>query len=106
MHHNDRYGVSVRDDSAGARIAYAAGVANSDYLNPFVLSVETRPAERRGTVDLYLPDATQPQPAIVFVHGGPLPEPVRPRPRDWPVYQAYGSMAAAAGLVGVTVDHR
>jgi acetyl esterase/lipase len=81
-------------------------VANSDYLNPFVLPVETRPAERRGTVDLYLPDATQPQPAIVFVHGGPLPEPVRPRPRDWPVYQAYGSMAAAAGLVGVTVDHR
>jgi acetyl esterase/lipase len=77
-----------------------------DHLKPFVLPVRTRPAERRGTVDMYLPDSTRPRPAVVFVPGGPLPEAVRPRPRDWPLYQGYGSWAAAADLVGVTVDHR
>jgi acetyl esterase/lipase len=77
-----------------------------DHLKPFVMPVDTRPAERHGTVDMYPPDATQSRPAIVIVPGGPLPEAVLPRPRDWPVFQGYGSMAAAAGVVGLTVDHR
>src|SRR5207249_11954444 len=77
-----------------------------DHLKPFVVPVEARTAERHATVDRYPPDSTQPRPAIVFVPGGPLPEPVLPRPRDWPVYQGYGSMAAAAGVVGLVVNHR
>lgn len=56
-------------------------------------------------MDLYLPEATRPSPAIVFVHGGPIPAELRPTPRDWPVYQGYGSLAATRGVVGVTVDH-
>ncbi|HEY0360519.1 MAG TPA: dienelactone hydrolase family protein [Mycobacteriales bacterium] len=76
------------------------------YLNPFVLPIEARAAERHGVVDLYLPEATQPRPAVVFVHGGPVPADLRPSPRDWPVYRGYGSIAAARGAVGVTVDHR
>jgi dienelactone hydrolase len=35
-----------------------------------------------------------------------MPAEVRPTPRDWPLYRGYGSLAAARGVVGVTVDHR
>lgn len=81
-------------------------MARPEHLNPFVLPVEPVEPDRRDRVDLYLPDATQPRPAIVFVHGGPIPSDLRPTPRDWPVYQGYGSLAANRGAVGVTVDHR
>jgi len=76
-------------------------------LQPFVLPVEPRTAERHGRADLYLPDdVARPCPAVVFVHGGPIPAEQRPTPRDWPVYQGYGSLCAARGAVGATVDHR
>jgi len=72
-----------------------------------VLPVETRTADRRGIVDFYLPDeAAGPRPAVLFVHGGPVPATVRPTPRDWPIFQAYGSLLAGRGLVAATVDHR
>jgi acetyl esterase/lipase len=80
-------------------------VAVPGYLNPFVLPIETRVAERHGAVDLYLPDSEEPRPAVLFVHGGPVPAEQRPTPRGWPIFQAYGSMAAARGVVGATVDH-
>jgi acetyl esterase/lipase len=82
-------------------------VAEAQHLNPFVLPVEERVAQRHGPVDLYLPDsAPGPLPAVVFVHGGPIPADLRPTPRDWPVYRGYGSAIAEGGAVGVTVDHR
>ena len=82
-------------------------MAEPAYLNPFVLPDPVRAAERHGPCDLYLPDgAAGPWPAVVFVHGGPLPAGLRPTPRDWPVYRGYGSAVAARGAVGVTVDHR
>jgi acetyl esterase/lipase len=81
------------------------GVADSPFLKPFVLPVEQIEPERHGNLDLYLPADPQPGPAVVFVHGGPLPPDQRPTPRDWPVYRAYGSLAASRGAVGVTVDH-
>jgi acetyl esterase/lipase len=78
-----------------------------DSLKPFVLPVETRAAERHGPVDLYLPDeSSRPRPAVLFVHGGPVPAEVRPTPREWPIFQAYASLVAARGVVGATVDHR
>jgi acetyl esterase/lipase len=78
-----------------------------DFLRPFVLPVQVPPAERRGTLDLYLPDDTsRPQPAVLVVHGGPIPAEVRPSPQEWPVYQAYPSLLAARGVVGATVGHR
>jgi acetyl esterase/lipase len=75
------------------------------FLKPLVLPVELRPAERVGEVDLYLPDATGAAPAVVIVHGGPMPAEVRPTPREWPVWRSYASALAARGLVGVMVDH-
>ena len=77
-----------------------------DYLRPFLLETPECQRERSGRVDLYLPEADKPCPAIVFVHGGPVPAQVRPTPRDWPAYTGYGRYAASQGAVGVTVDHR
>jgi hypothetical protein len=77
------------------------------HLQPFVIPVESRTAEHLGSVDLYLPDdVTRPAPAVIFVHGGPVPAAQNPTPRGWPVYQGYGSLCATRGVVGVTLDHR
>jgi acetyl esterase/lipase len=81
-------------------------MADPDFLKPFVLPVDPVEPERHGRVDLYLPPDAPPRPAIVFVHGGPVPAELTPTPRDWPVFRGYGSLAAARGCVGVTVDHR
>ncbi|MDQ1659997.1 MAG: hypothetical protein QOD41_5080 [Cryptosporangiaceae bacterium] len=81
-------------------------MADPTYLSPFVLSTEERTAERHGAVDLYLPEAGEPRPAVVVVHGGPVPADVRPTPRDWPIFRGYPSALAARGVVGATVDHR
>ncbi|HEV8633154.1 MAG TPA: hypothetical protein VG370_02770 [Chloroflexota bacterium] len=45
-------------------------------------------------------------PAILFVHGGPLPVDLPLRPKDWGIYRSYGALAAAAGWAGVTFNHR
>lgn len=76
------------------------------HLRPFVVDVPELPRERTGNVDLYLPDAEGPRPAVVFVHGGPVPAGVEPTPRDWPLLRGYARYAAAEGVVGATVDHR
>jgi hypothetical protein len=76
------------------------------HLRPFVLPTPDVACERTGRVDLYLPEADQPRPAVVFVHGGPEPVRRRPTPREWPVFRGYGANVAARGLVGATVDHR
>ncbi|MEU1493338.1 alpha/beta fold hydrolase [Streptomyces sp. NPDC005775] len=76
------------------------------HLRPFLLDVPALAYERTGKVDLYVPDAEGPRPALVFVHGGPVPAGVLPTPRDWPALQGYARYAAAAEVVGVTCDHR
>jgi hypothetical protein len=76
------------------------------HLSPFVHDVPDRPRTTVGNVDMYFPDASEPTAAILFVPGGPTPEPVRPRPHDWPVYQGYGKFAAANGVLGAVADHR
>ncbi|MCS0635434.1 alpha/beta hydrolase [Streptomyces sp. LP05-1] len=89
----------------GRRISpSAAGIPAR--LRPFPLSPVERPRDRIGRVDLYAPDADGPRPAVVFVHGGPVPARVRPTPRDWPLFTGYARYAAERGVVGVTVDHR
>ncbi|HWU05849.1 MAG TPA: dienelactone hydrolase family protein [Streptomyces sp.] len=76
-------------------------------VQPFLLEVPELPRERSGTIDLYVPPAARgPRPALVFVHGGPVPREARPTPRDWPVLTGYARYAAGHGVVGVTLDHR
>ncbi|MFE6159241.1 dienelactone hydrolase family protein [Streptomyces sp. NPDC056486] len=89
----------------GYRLAPAAGERPA-HLRPFLLDVPKRPRERVGHLDLYLPEAEGPRPAVVFVHGGPVPAGVAPTPRDWPAFIGYGRYVASRGAVGVTLDHR
>ncbi|WP_229075151.1 alpha/beta hydrolase [Actinoplanes sp. DH11] len=76
-----------------------------EFMKPMVLPVQIRAAERHGTVDLYIPSDER-RPAIIFVHGGPLPPGMDPLPREWPLFQAYASLAADRGVVGAVVEHR
>ncbi|MFI5531878.1 alpha/beta fold hydrolase [Kitasatospora sp. NPDC051853] len=93
----------------GHRIT-AAPAADPPHLRPFVLDVPARPRVRTGApdlaLDLHLPDADGPRPAVLFVHGGPLGADIRPTPRDWPLYTGHAAHAAGLGLVGATLDHR
>ncbi|MFF7726945.1 dienelactone hydrolase family protein [Streptomyces sp. NPDC008001] len=77
-----------------------------DFLRPFALDVPEQRRERVGRVDLHLPASGGPHPAVVFVHGGPVPADQRPTPRDWPFYAGYGRYAASLGAVGAVLDHR
>jgi pimeloyl-ACP methyl ester carboxylesterase len=61
------------------------------------------------TLDVYLPPnkSGNPQrPALIFIHGGPLPPNLRTEPKDWGVYISYGQLAAASDFVGITFNHR
>ncbi|MFD7866658.1 alpha/beta hydrolase [Streptomyces sp. NPDC059783] len=76
------------------------------HLRPFPLDVPERTPERHGNIDLYVPEGGGPRPAVVFVHGGPVPAGVEPTPRDWTALRGYARYAAAEGVVGVLFDHR
>lgn len=73
---------------------------------PFVCGIDAMEPERRDTLDVYADEDRQgPSPAVVFVHGGPLPSGLPVTPRDWPIYRGYAALAAQAGLVAVVFDH-
>ncbi|MBB1245598.1 alpha/beta hydrolase [Streptomyces durbertensis] len=78
------------------------------HLRPFLLDAPEppRPRERTYRLELHLPDGGDPAPAILFVHGGPLPPDVRPSPLDWPTFLGYGQYVADLGVIGATVHHR
>ncbi|MBF6047456.1 alpha/beta fold hydrolase [Streptomyces sp. NRRL B-1677] len=90
----------------GHRLSVTPADEPPSHLRPFLLDVPERRRERVGRVDLHLPEAGGPRPAVVFVHGGPVPAGMRPTPRDWPLYTGYAQYAASMGTVGVTLDHR
>ncbi|MFD5424024.1 alpha/beta fold hydrolase [Streptomyces sp. NPDC127084] len=97
----------------GYRLPIAAAGEQPAHLRPFLLDVPDCRRVRTGRVDLYLPDGEGdfggtegPRPAVVFVHGGPLPADTRPTPRDWPTFIGYGRYVASLGAVGATVEHR
>ncbi|MDI3407771.1 alpha/beta hydrolase family protein [Streptomyces cavernicola] len=91
----------------GERLAAPSGPPQ--HLRPFLLDVPERPRERVGRVDLYAPDDATPRtprPAVLLVHGGPVPADARPTPRDWPGYRGYADHLAGQGVFAATVDHR
>ncbi|MGW3634739.1 alpha/beta hydrolase [Streptomyces sp. NPDC005122] len=90
----------------GRRLRPAGAAATPVHLRPFPLEVPEVPRDRRGHVDLYVPDAKGPLPAVVLVHGGPVPAGSRPTPRDWPTLVGHARLAATEGVIGVTLDHR
>ena len=57
--------------------------------------------------DVYSPpDASRPGRwgAAILVHGGPVPP--EARPHEWGVFQSYGRLVAASGMVAVAFTHR
>ncbi|WP_055590014.1 alpha/beta hydrolase [Peterkaempfera griseoplana] len=76
------------------------------HLTSFLMDLPERPRVRSGRVDLHLPEAGHPCPAVLFVHGGPIPADSRPTPRDWPSLVGHARCAAGLGAVGAVVDHR
>ncbi|MFF0511344.1 alpha/beta fold hydrolase [Streptomyces sp. NPDC004250] len=90
----------------GHRLTPVGAAEPPAHLRPFLLDVPEVPRERHGNVDLYLPDAQEPRPAVVFVHGGPVPADATPTPRGWPGLTGYARYAAGEGAVGVLLDHR
>ncbi|MFJ3229715.1 alpha/beta hydrolase [Streptomyces sp. NPDC086787] len=74
---------------------------------PFLLDVPELPRVRNGRLDLHLPEAAAgPLPAVLFVHGGPVPRDREPGPRDSPFFLGYARLAASLGVVGAVVEHR
>ncbi|CAM5625559.1 alpha/beta hydrolase [Streptomyces fumanus] len=90
----------------GHRLTPADTAEPPAHLRPFLLDVPERPRERTGRVDLYPADAGEPRPAVLFVHGGPVPADARPTPRDWPALTGYARYAAGEGVVAAVLDHR
>jgi acetyl esterase/lipase len=57
-------------------------------------------------MDVYLPPDLKPherRPVVVFIHGGTGPE---YKPKDWGMFQSWGRLVAAAGMVAVMFTHR
>jgi acetyl esterase/lipase len=55
-------------------------------------------------MDVYTPPGpSRPRPAVILVHGGPIP---RMGARKMGVFVSYGEMLAASGCVAVAFDHR
>ncbi|MBY8840454.1 alpha/beta hydrolase [Streptomyces sp. SP2-10] len=107
--------LSCPDDLAEVLLRAAAGEGHHidvpdgecpEDLGTFLLDPPEVPRERTGRIDLHLPAADGPRPAVLFVHGGPIDAARRPTPRDTSFYLGYGRYAASLGAVGVTLDHR
>lgn len=79
-------------------------MADPPFLQPFVLPTDAVEPAHEDALDLYLPTET-PAPAIVLVHGGPVPGHITVRPPSWPAFTGYGALAAHAGAVGVMFEH-
>lgn len=55
-------------------------------------------------MDVYSPPGpVRPRPAVILVHGGPIP---RTGAKNMGVFVSYGELLAASGFVAVTFDHR
>ena len=57
-------------------------------------------------MDVYVPPDLEPharRPVVVFIHGGAGRE---HRPKDWGIFQSWGRLVAAAGMVAVMFTHR
>jgi acetyl esterase/lipase len=77
------------------------GMANARVREGLVYkSVEGSPLH----FDIYEPaSASRPSPAVILVHGGPIPS---IGARRWGVFTSYGRLLAASGMTGIAFDHR
>jgi acetyl esterase/lipase len=76
------------------RVSVISNLKYSEVDNPYLL------------MDVYIPPDLKPherRPVVVFIHGGAGPE---HRPKDWGMFQSWGRLVAAAGMVTVMFTHR
>ncbi|MEV5968203.1 hypothetical protein AB0L70_40935 [Kribbella sp. NPDC051952] len=71
----------------------------------FVLPTPDVARESHEGLELYLPAAAEPAPAVILVHGVPYQAEGRSRPSAWLIYQGYASQLADRGCVATVVDH-
>lgn len=80
--------------------------AESEYTTHRNLVYSNADSER-NRADIFLPsDTGTTHPAVIFVHGGPVPPTIPLAPKDWGIFQSYGKLAAANALSGVVFNHR
>ena len=91
------------DDTRTRRIVYTVPGMDGVKVQRDLVFRTTEGEELK--MDLYAP-AGEPRrlPAVVFVHGGPIPR--GSAPKDWGVFRSYGELAAASGFIGITFNHR
>lgn len=84
-------------------------VPGMDEVGPPRRLTYKRAAETGLAMDVYTPpglaDDTR-APAVIFIHGGPLPASLPLLPTEWGVFVSYGQIVAASGFAGVTFNHR
>jgi acetyl esterase/lipase len=76
------------------KVRVISNLRYSEVDNPYLL------------MDVYLPPglmARERRPVVVFIHGGAGPE---YKPKDWGMFQSWGRLVAAAGMVAVMFTHR
>jgi acetyl esterase/lipase len=76
------------------KVRVISNLKYSDVDNPYLL------------MDVYLPPDLKPherRPVVFFIHGGAGPE---TKPKDWGMFQSWGRLVAAAGMVAVIFTHR
>ena len=55
--------------------------------------------------DLYAPPGpSKARPAVILIHGGPVPS--GNEPRRWGMFASHGRLLAANGMIGIPFDHR
>lgn len=74
--------------------------------NAFFAGIDRPERIRHEHFDLHTGAADERRPAVVFVHGGPVPRDAVTTLRDSAVFTGYAALAASTGLAGVTFDHR
>ncbi|WP_221349685.1 alpha/beta hydrolase [Streptomyces beigongshangae] len=118
----DELGALLLRAAAGEGHRLTAPEGESPLARPFLFDPPEHPRVRTGRVDLHFPEpepepepgsgpgaapeAHGPWPAVLFVHGGPVPPDAGPAPRDSPFYLGYARCTAQLGAVGAVVAHR
>lgn len=55
--------------------------------------------------DLYLPEADTTPPLVILIHGGPIPDTLKTKPKDWGFFTSYGQAIAKSGFAAITFNH-
>lgn len=94
---------SAEDDFFSRTIVVPTPKPSAVKIHQNLTYLETTAGDNRA--DIYLPANTkQKRPAIIFIHGGPIPKDLPPA-KDWGFFQSYGALVTGAGFAGVTFNH-